>query len=159
MSLLAPARTVPGLADVALLVTRVAVGFVLLAHGLQKAFEFTPAGTAGAFTQMGVPAAGAVAWLTMLAEIIGGAAIILGVLTPVFALVNLVSMIGAILLVHLPNGVFVTANGYELVLSIAATLVAVAAFGTGRWSVDGLLGRAAAPAAVSAQEREGVLVG
>lgn len=159
MSLLAPARTVPGLADVALLVTRVAVGFVLLAHGLQKAFEFTPAGTAGAFTQMGVPAAGAVAWLTMLAEIIGGAAIILGVLTPVFALVNLVSMIGAILLVHLPNGVFVTANGYELVLSIAAALVAVAAFGAGRWSVDGLLGRAAAPAAVSAQEREGVLVG
>jgi putative oxidoreductase len=141
--LLAPARTVPGLADAALLVARVAVGLVLLAHGLQKAFEFTPAGTAGAFAQMGVPAAGAVAWFTMLAEIVGGAALILGILTPVFAVVNLVSMIGAILLVHLPNGIFVTANGYELVLAIAAALVPVAALGAGRWSVDGLIARAA----------------
>lgn len=158
MSLLAPARSNPALADAALLVTRVAVGFVLLAHGLQKAFEFTPAGTAGAFTQMGVPAAGAVAWFTLLAEIIGGAALILGVLTPVFALINLVSMVGAIFLVHLPNGVFVAANGYELVLSIAAALVAVAAFGAGRWSVDGLIGRASAQTAV-APERERALVG
>ena len=69
--LLSPARTVPGLTDVALLVSRVAVGVVLLAHGLQKAFEFTPAGTAAAFDQMGVPAAGLVAWFTLLAEIVG----------------------------------------------------------------------------------------
>lgn len=159
--LLAPARHITGLADVALLVTRVAVGLVLLAHGLQKAFEFTPAGTAGAFTEMGVPAAGLVAWFTMLAEIVGGAAIILGVLTPVFAAVNAVSMVGALLLVHLPNGVFVTANGYELVLSIAAALVAVAAFGAGRWSVDGAIARATgAQAPASAVDtREAVQVG
>ena len=153
--LLSPARSLPGLTDVALLVSRVAVGFALLAHGLQKAFEFTPAGTSAAFDQMGVPAAGLVAWFTLLAEIVGGAALILGVLTPVFALVNIVSMVGAFFLVHLPNGVFVTANGYELVLSIFAALVAVAALGAGRWSVDGLLARSAA--AAPAEER--VLVG
>lgn len=157
--LLAPARTVPGLADAALLVARVAVGFVLLAHGLQKAFEFTPAGTTGAFAEMGVPAAGFAAWFTMLAEIVGGAALILGVLTPVFAVINLVSMIGAIVLVHLPNGVFVTANGYELVLAIAAALVPVAALGAGRWSVDGMIAKATTGAAAVAPERERQLVG
>lgn len=158
--LLAPARNITGLADVALLVARVAVGVVLLAHGLQKAFEFTPAGTTGAFTQMGVPAAGFAAWFTMLAEIVGGAALVLGVLTPVFALVNLVSMVGAILLVHLPNGIFVTDNGYELVLAIAAALVPVAAFGAGRWSVDAMIARATAGASTSAApERERALVG
>lgn len=139
--LLNPVRKVPGLADVALLITRVAVGFVLLMHGLQKAFEFTPAGTSGAFAEMGVPAAGLVAWFTMLAEIIGGAALVLGVLTPVFALINLISMIGAIVLVHLPNGIFVEAGGYELVLTIAAALAPVAAFGAGRWSIDALIAR------------------
>ena len=158
--LLAPARTFPGLADVALLLTRVAVGVVLLAHGLQKAFEFTPAGTAGAFAGMGVPAAGLVAWFTMLAEIVGGAALILGLLTPVFTVVNLVSMVGAILLVHLPNGLFVTANGYELVLSIAAALVPLAALGAGRWSLDGLVARTGARASGAlAGERERVEVG
>lgn len=159
--LLAPARTVPGLADAALLVARVAVGVVLLAHGLQKAFEFTPAGTTGAFAEMGVPAAGFAAWFTMLAEIVGGAALILGVLTPVFAVINLVSMIGAILLVHLPNGIFVTANGYELVLAIAAALVPVAALGAGRWSVDGMIAKATTGATATAvvPERERQLVG
>jgi putative oxidoreductase len=159
--LLAPARTMTGLADVALLLARVAVGVVLLAHGLQKAFEFTPAGTTGAFAQMGVPAAGFAAWFTMLAEIVGGAALVLGVLTPVFAAINLVSMIGAIVLVHLPNGIFVAANGYELVLTIAAALVPLAALGAGRWSVDAMIARATAeaPTVSAAPERDRALVG
>lgn len=155
MNLLAPARRIPALHDVALLVARVAVGVVLLAHGLQKAFEFTPAGTAGAFAQMGVPAPGLVAWYVIIAELVGGAALILGVLAPVFALANIVSMAGAFFLVHLANGVFVTANGYELVLAIFAALVPVALLGAGRWSIDGLLSRRAE---VRTEVREDVLV-
>ncbi|MGC5582767.1 DoxX family protein [Ornithinimicrobium sp. W1679] len=108
-------------------------------HGLRKAFEFTPTGTSSAFAEMGVPAAGLVAWFTMLAEIIGGAALVLGMLTPVFALINLISMTGAIILVPLPNGPFVETGGYGLVLTIAAALVPVAAFGAGRWSIDALI--------------------
>ncbi|WP_114906032.1 DoxX family protein [Ornithinimicrobium murale] len=157
--LLAPARRLTGLTDLALLVARVAVGVVLFAHGWQKGFEFTPAGTAGAFGEMGVPAAGLVAWYTMLAELIGGAALVLGVLTPVFALLNLLSMVGAFFLVHVANGVFVTANGYELVLSIAAALVAVAAFGAGRWSVDGFFLRTGERTGVTTGSQERTLVG
>jgi putative oxidoreductase len=42
--------------------------------------------------------------------------------------------------VHQPNGFFVTAEGYEYVLNLAAASVALAGLGPGRWSVDRALG-------------------
>jgi putative oxidoreductase len=71
----------------------------------------------------------------------GGAALILGVLTPVVALLNVVNMLGALVLVHVGNGVFVGDNGYELVLALAAGLLVIAMLGAGKFSVDGLIGR------------------
>lgn len=140
-TLLHPASASPALKDVALLVSRVALGVILLAHGLQKLNEFTLAGTTAAFGDMGVPAAGISAVIVIAAEIIGGAALILGVLTPVVALVNVLTLTGALVIVHAQNGVFVQANGFELVLALAAGLLVVAALGAGRFSVDALIRR------------------
>ena len=42
--------------------------------------------------------------------------------------------------VHLPNGFFITGEGYEYVLNLAAASVALAAIGPGEFSIDGLLG-------------------
>lgn len=140
-TLLHPARTIPALHDVALLVARVAVGIVLVAHGWQKYHEYTLAGTSAAFDDMGVPAPAAAAVFATIAEIVGGAFLVLGLLTPLAALVNIVSLTGAFLIVHLGNGVFVEDGGYELVLSLVAGLLLVAATGAGRFSVDGLIER------------------
>jgi putative oxidoreductase len=42
--------------------------------------------------------------------------------------------------VHLPNGFFITGEGYEYVLNLSAASVTLAALGPGELSVDGLLG-------------------
>ena len=140
-TLLHPASKSAALTDLALLLSRVALGLVLLAHGWQKLNEYTIAGTAASFAQMGIPAPTAAATFATVAELVGGAALILGLLTPVAALLNIANLLGALVLVHAANGVFVTNGGYELVLALAAGLLVVAVLGAGKLSVDGLLGR------------------
>ncbi len=119
-TLLHPASKTPALTDLALLISRVALGVVLIAHGWQKFNEWTLDGTAAAFADMGIPAASVAATFTTFVEMIGGAALILGAFTPVVALLNIVNLLGALTLVHAANGVFVGDNGYELVLALAA---------------------------------------
>jgi putative oxidoreductase len=140
-SLLHPASKFPTLTDLALLVSRVALGVILLAHGWQKLNEYTLTGTAASFDQMGVPAPAAAATFATAVELVGGAALILGLLTPVVALLNTANLLGALVLVHAGNGIFVENGGYELVLALAAGLVVIAMLGAGKLSVDGLLGR------------------
>jgi putative oxidoreductase len=132
----------PALTTAARTILRVVVGFLFAAHGWQKYNEFTIAGTQGAFAQMGVPAADLVAPIVAALELVGGIALILGVLSrPIAALLTL-DMIGALVLVHASAGVFVETGGFELVLLLAAAALAVALLGPGRLSVDhALFGR------------------
>lgn len=64
-------------ADVAALVLRVASGVAFLAHGWLKVSVFTIAGTVGFFESLGLP--GLFAYLTIVGELGGGLALILGV--------------------------------------------------------------------------------
>jgi putative oxidoreductase len=132
--------TVPSTArDLALLVTRVAVGAVFLAHGWQKLFTNGIDGTAAFFDQAGVPAATASAWFAALVELAGGAALIVGLAVPAAGVLLLVDMIGAFAFVHAGSGLFVDGGGYEFVLVLGAAALALAAVGAGRFSVDHLL--------------------
>jgi putative oxidoreductase len=112
-TLLHPASKAPALTDLALLFSRVALGVILLAHGWQKFNEWTVQGTATAFSDMGVPAPTAAATFVTAVEVLGGAALILGLFTPVLALLNTLNLLGALALVHAGNGVFVGDNGYD----------------------------------------------
>ncbi|MPV89632.1 DoxX family membrane protein [Georgenia ruanii] len=132
------------LRDVFLLLARVGLGAVFLAHGLQKFVSNGMGATAEGFAAMGVPAPTLAAWFAALVETVGGAALILGALTAVFGVLLAINMIGALLLVHLPNGIWVTDNGYELVLALAAGALALAAAGAGRFGVDAVLGKRSA---------------
>jgi putative oxidoreductase len=124
------------------LAARLALGLVMLPHGLQKAaglfggpgFE----GTMGFLTGMGVPAA--VAALVILGESVGAVALILGFCTRFCAASLAVIMLGAIILVHGANGFFAP-SGYEYhLLAIGLGLVLVIQ-GGGAWSLDMLLNR------------------
>lgn len=120
-------------------VLRLVLGVVFFAHGWQKIFEYTIPGTQAAFAQMGVPAAQLVAPAIGFLELVGGAALILGVLVrPVAALLAL-NMLGALFLVHAPAGIFADKGGYELVLVLAAGGAALALVGAGRFSIDALI--------------------
>lgn len=126
----------PSLNAAARTVLRVVAGFLFAAHGWQKFNEFTIAGTQGAFAEMGVPAADIVAPVVATLELVGGIAVILGLLARPFAILLTLNMLGAIVLVHAPAGVFVAAGGYELVLMLGAAALAVALVGPGRLSLD-----------------------
>ena len=128
--------------DFAILLARVVVGVVFMAHGWQKLSTNGIDAVAASFGQLGIPMPVVAAWLTSLVELVGGAALILGALTPLAALLLVADMVGAYLFVHAGNGIFVDQGGFELVGALAAACLILAAVGAGRFSVDGLvLGR------------------
>ncbi len=129
--------SVPGPArDVLLLLTRVVLGVVLIAHGWQKFAQYGIAGTASSFAQVGVPLPTLSAASVAVIELAGGTALLLGAATAVAGTLVALVMLGALALVHVGNGVFVTDNGFELVAAIGAAALALVAAGAGRFSVD-----------------------
>src|SRR4051794_17672929 len=130
--------------DLALLVLRIVVGLLFVGHGAQKLFGIWGghglAGTAGFFESIGLrpgrihaPAAGA-------AEFFGGALLALGLFTPFAAAAIIAVMVAATLAVHLPNGLWVTSQGYEYNLVLGAVAFALAGVGPGKWSLDHAFG-------------------
>jgi len=127
------------------LILRLTLGLVMFPHGAQKllgwfgGFGFN--GTMGFFTQkMELP--WLIALLIIIGESFGSVALLAGFLTRFTAASLAVIMLGAIALVHLPNGFFMNwfgqqqGEGYEyhlLVIGIAAALLVT---GGGKWSVD-----------------------
>ncbi|NYI76963.1 DoxX family protein [Nocardioides panzhihuensis] len=127
-------------ADVGLLLTRVLIGTVLIAHGWQKFATYTLDGTAQSFEAMGVPVAQAAATFAALVELVGGALLLLGLLTPVAAALVVVDMVGAFWFAHRSSGVFVDQGGWELVAVVSASAIALAVAGPGRASIDHAIG-------------------
>ena len=122
------------------LLLRLTLGPMLLAHGLQKLFNMSA--SAAGFEAMGF--APGMLWVTpvMLAETLGGAALILGLFTRLGAAANLISQLVAMLLVHLPNGFFMGEQpGIEFTLVNAGALAALLVLGGGAISLDHLIHR------------------
>ncbi|WEK61207.1 MAG: DoxX family protein [Candidatus Microbacterium colombiense] len=132
-----------------LLVLRVVVGAVFAAHGAQKIFEFTIPGTVGSFADMGVPMAEIAAPVVAFIELIGGILLILGFLTRPVSILLAIDMAVALVLVHLPAGLWVGDGGYEFVAVLGVVALALAFTGAGRFSVDGAFLRGRAPAWLS----------
>ncbi len=112
--------------DHASLLLRLVFGGVLLSHGLIKVFVFSIPGTVEFFGSLGFPAI--IAYLTIFGEVVGGAAIILGIKTRLAALLSLPILLGATY-VHSGSGfLFSNLNGgweYPLVLVMLAIIVAI----------------------------------
>ncbi|WP_199439474.1 DoxX family protein [Umezawaea beigongshangensis] len=123
--------------DLAALVGRIGVGVVFIAHGWQKFTEWGMGGTVAAFGQMGVPLPTLSAWFAAIVELVGGAMLIAGVALPVVGSLLALNMVGALVLVHLPNGLL-GQGGYEFVLVLAVAALALG-FNGGAYSVDRLL--------------------
>ncbi len=124
-------------APYAALVLRVALGVMFLAHSLYlKIFVFTVAGTVGFFESLGLP--GLFAYLTILAEIGGGIALILGFQTRLVAVALIPVLLGATW-VHAGNGWLFTAEGggWEYPLFLTAATVVQALLGSGAYAVKG----------------------
>ena len=125
-------------ADLGLLLLRLTTGTVLAAHGARKLFVFGFDGVSGAFAGMGVPAAAIVGPAVAMLEFFGGLALVFGLLTRVAGLALAANMLGALFLVHAPNGFFLP-NGYEFVLALFGGAAALAVTGAGGFSLDALI--------------------
>lgn len=131
--------------DVGMLIVRLTLGLVMFHHGAQKMLGWFGgngfAATLQFFTsQLSLPPA--VALLVILAEFFGSIALISGFLGRVGAFGILCVMLGAIFMVHLPNGFFMNwygnqkGEGYEYHLLAIGMALAVLVKGSGSLSVD-----------------------
>ncbi|MFT2111883.1 DoxX family protein [Marinomonas sp. 2405UD68-3] len=125
------------------LILRVIAGVIFAAHGSQKLFAWFGGygleGTGQWMESMGIAPGFLMALLAGSAEFFGGIMLILGLLTRPSALVLALTMLVAILTVHISNGLFMANNGYEFGLALLAMSVALVFQGGGRYSVDTVL--------------------
>ena len=130
---------------------RLIVGLGFMEHGFAKLSK-GPDAFAAILHALAVPAPHVMAWVTILTELLGGLAILLGAVVSLVSLPMAALLLVAIFTVHLPYGfssiklMAVTATGaqfgppgYECDLLYLACLVALVLSGTGPLSIDGLV--------------------
>src|SRR5262245_3326787 len=117
-----------------LLVLRLAVGVVMVGHGVKKLTNLDE--WIGNLAGMGIPAPKVSIWLAIAGELGGGLGVLVGALTPIAALGIASSMLTAIVFVHLKHGLFGENGGFEYPLTMLAAAIFLAVHGAGPWSVD-----------------------
>jgi len=127
--------------DWALLIARVALGVIFMAHGAQKLF--------GAFGGPGLSAVvgmmGPVGYLVTIGEFFGGLGLVVGVLSRFSAASIIVIMLGAIAMVHAKNGFFMNwggkqpGEGFEYHVLAIGMLLPIVIAGPGRFAVERFL--------------------
>jgi putative oxidoreductase len=126
-------NTIPSLG---LLALRLSMGSAFVLHGLMK----VPAAT----HWMGDAVPGVFQAMAAYSELLGGAALFLGFLTPLASLALIGVMLGALFLHHLPNGdafVSMGKSSFELPLTYLAGAVLFLLNSPGKFSIDYLLAR------------------
>jgi len=130
---------------------RLIVGYGFMEHGFAKLVR-GPAVFTGILHALHMPAAPLLAWATILTELIGGFAVLIGALVPLCSIPMAVVLVAAILTVHLPNGfssiklLAITPAGahfgqpgYETDLLYLACLAALVLGGSGPFALDSIL--------------------
>jgi putative oxidoreductase len=129
--------------ELGLLALRVVVGLLFVGHGSQKLFGAFGGhgieGTGQFFEQLGMRPGRRNAFAAGVAEALGGALLVLGLLTPLAAAMLIAVMVVAIATVHASKGVWSTEGGYEYNLVLATVAFAIACIGAGHWSLDNAL--------------------
>jgi putative oxidoreductase len=135
--------------DLAALIGRVGLGVIFMVHGYQKLGQQGIDGTAAGFARIGVPSPRLSAWYASVVELVGGAALVIGLALPVVGVLLALNMAGALVFVHLDSGFFATAGGYEYVLALAVASLAIG-FNGGAFALDRALFRSRTRASASA---------
>jgi putative oxidoreductase len=129
--------------NMALLILRLTVGAVFLAHGINHIYGGGKiAGTARWFDSLGMKPGILHAWMASLVEVAAGAALVLGLFTPIAAAGVVGVMLVAFITNHMKNGFFIfrPGEGYEYVMTLTLVAVAIGTIGPGQWSIDGHIG-------------------
>ena len=133
------------------LLLRVVLGAVFVAHGYLAAFVYTPAGMAAFFGGAGIPFPALNAWMIILVHFAGGSMIALGLFTRINALIHGFVMLTAIAAVHGGQGFFLKAvivdaasnsavvGGFEYALVLMVVSLSLAITGPGKFALDNVI--------------------
>ena len=132
---------------------RLIVGFGFMEHGYAKLLK-GPAAFASILHALGVPAPHLMAGLTILTELLGGFAVLLGAFVPLVSVPMAIVLLTAMFTVHWrygfssiklvtvsPAGAKFGPPGYECDLLYLACLIALVLSGSGPFSFDGVFSR------------------
>ena len=128
-------RYLDRLQPLALLVMRISLGVIMVAHGYQNTFRHLH-DHVHMVASLGLPA-----WLgyvSSLTELLGGLLILVGFFTRPAAFAVCIDLIVAIWKVHWHNGLMAE-HGYEFPLAIATIAFALIFFGGGQFAIDHVL--------------------
>lgn len=139
------------IASFALIPLRLIVGYGFMEHGFAKLSK-GPDAFAAILQAIGVPGPHLMAWMTILTEVFGGLAVLLGAFVTLVSLPMAAVLLVAIFTVHLPYGfssiklMAVTATGaqfgpvgYETNLLYLACLASLVLGGSGPLAIDSLI--------------------
>lgn len=138
-------------ADIAALVLRLAAGLIFLPHGWSKVAGEGGAGAFAADIAANYHLPAFLGYVAAYAELVGGALLIIGLLTRLDAFLLAATMFVAAFIVQLPDALyevppgaikfFVVLRGIETPLALFAIALALLLTGGGRFSVDALIVR------------------
>ncbi|MFD2230656.1 DoxX family protein [Alkalimarinus sediminis] len=127
------------------LALRIPAGVIFVAHGAQKLFGsfggYGLEGTGQWMASIGLEPGYLMALGAGSAEFFGGLALLIGLLTRPAALMLAITMLVAIVAAHLPNGLFMSNNGYEFGLALLGMSIALMFNGGGKLSLDRILSK------------------
>jgi putative oxidoreductase len=123
------------------LLGRLTIGGIFVAHGWQKLMIDGISTTQSMFQKIGVPAPDVTAYLVAFVELAAGLALMLGLLLPLAGLLLAVDMLGAFIFVHGSHGVFVQHGGFELVAALGVGALLIGFSGGGTLALDRVLMR------------------
>jgi putative oxidoreductase len=130
--------------NIGLLILRLVVGLLFAGHGVQKLFGWFGgrgmAGHTGILERLNMSPAPFWAWVSALAEFLGGLGLLFGLLTPLAAVALIGTMLVAIVKVHWAKGVWNGNGGFEFPLTMASVAFVVGLTGPGAYSLDRVFG-------------------
>lgn len=129
--------------DLSLLVLRVGLGVVMIAHGGNHVFGGGKIpGTGRWFESLGMRPGRLHAWFASVTELGSGGLLVLGFLTPVACAGVVGTMLVAWITNHLKNGFFIfrPGEGYEYVMTLTIVSITLSGAGAGQWSIDRIAG-------------------
>lgn len=136
-------KTLSSRAGYGMILLRIVIGIIFMAHGSQKLFGMFGggglSGTAMFLESLGISSGFFMAILVGSTEFFGGLALILGLLVRPAAFALFIAMLVAIFSVHINNGLFMSNNGYEYPLSLLVISLMILIDGAGRLSLDNYL--------------------
>jgi putative oxidoreductase len=127
------------MANIGLLVLRLCLGTMFMAHGMQKVFGLFGGpgikGVAQFLTSLGFAPATLWAYVLGCTELVGGILVILGLFTRGAAALLFIVMAIAVITVHLSKGFFMDNGGFEYPFIIAGVCAALVLMGSGKYAL------------------------